>query len=286
MCGGVAGSSPLARGTPTNAVTGNGLTGLIPARAGNTRSKTSRREPLGAHPRSRGEHAFNNRSKSPSSGSSPLARGTLKRTHIATAAVGLIPARAGNTRLFLSLPRNPRAHPRSRGEHRRRKVAAASSSGSSPLARGTRIPRRRLVRRQGLIPARAGNTAQFARKGTTRGAHPRSRGEHPSAGGRVLQVKGSSPLARGTPGSTAGGQPAGGLIPARAGNTRRIPHSISRSRAHPRSRGEHVAPASALTHRGGSSPLARGTRIVPLLHPGRNGLIPARAGNTRARNFS
>ena len=30
------GSSPLARGTPANAVTGNGLTGLIPARAGNT----------------------------------------------------------------------------------------------------------------------------------------------------------------------------------------------------------------------------------------------------------
>ena len=50
------GSSPLARGTPAQFHGATVRFGLIPARAGNTRSRMSRRGLLGAHPRSRGEH--------------------------------------------------------------------------------------------------------------------------------------------------------------------------------------------------------------------------------------
>ena len=70
------------------------------------------------------------------------------------------------------------------------------------------------------------------------------------------------------------------FIPARAGNTSLAPTLDAGSAVHPRSRGEHDGPRQGVRCRGGSSPLARGTRRPP----GRRGcprrFIPARAGNT------
>ena len=153
---------------------------------------------------------------------------------------GLIPARAGNTWLAES-PRSPgRAHPRSRGEHRTRKRLYRKSSGSSPLARGTHPCVSRPNSSPGLIPARAGNTTRSPRSGTRYGAHPRSRGEHILARLAPYDVKGSSPLARGTHlrhNNTASSR---GLIPARAGNTPARICVRLLGWAHPRSRGEHT----------------------------------------------
>ena len=72
-----------------------------------------------------------------SMGSSPLARGTPAQFHGATARFGLIPARAGNTKQGMQANVIMGAHPRSRGEHIRSEMPLSSSSGSSPLARGT-----------------------------------------------------------------------------------------------------------------------------------------------------
>ena len=92
-----------------------------------------------AHPRSRGEHRrgclFIDRFR----GSSPLARGTHRVQFWRNHGRGLIPARAGNTFLRLTLPRVLRAHPRSRGEHHRSKNFRMTVRGSSPLARGTHL---------------------------------------------------------------------------------------------------------------------------------------------------
>ena len=55
---------------------------------------------------------------------------------------------------------------------------AGLESGSSPLARGTRGYRVEAQLRDGLIPARAGNTMTAAAGLLALGAHPRSRGEH------------------------------------------------------------------------------------------------------------
>ena len=93
-------------------------------------------------------------------GSSPLARGTRVLGVLLGCAVGLIPARAGNTG-FLYVPRAlPRAHPRSRGEHLENDAMPTGEQGSSPLARGT--PLMLIVQQAvtGLIPARAGNTSR------------------------------------------------------------------------------------------------------------------------------
>ena len=113
----------------------------------------------------------------------------------------------------------PGAHPRSRGEHIRYAPEAYLELGSSPLARGTPLWSSVWRRLCGLIPARAGNTAQRIYRGRRGRAHPRSRGEHNDEWGSVNNDAGSSPLARGTQVGNLHGFRLVGLIPARAGNT-------------------------------------------------------------------
>ena len=152
-------------------------------------------------------------------GSSPLARGTRFKRQKHPQAARIIPARTGNT-CHVRAPRaHAWAHPRSRGEHKNRGFATKPPTGSSPLARGTHHDRAHQLCRPGLIPARAGNTCTCMIRGPLMGAHPRSRGEHELAAAQVENAKGSSPLARGTLVAVAAAGGAGGLIPARAGNT-------------------------------------------------------------------
>ena len=152
------GSSPLARGTHERTVKCLLLFRLIPARAGNTSAHDPKSTAPPAHPRSRGEHAVTFYMVIPWGGSSPLARGTRHEALALFGAVRLIPARAGNT-LRLSWVRTMvSAHPRSRGEHRVTKTQVFGSSGSSPLARGTRCESLAQGDYRRLIPARAGNT--------------------------------------------------------------------------------------------------------------------------------
>ena len=237
------GSSPLARGTLTAILRACGRVGLIPARAGNTGEKLYSSGVAGAHPRSRGEHIGAVYVSVSVVGSSPLARGTRFIPDALMQSSGLIPARAGNTRLIRSRVSEMRAHPRSRGEHSSRRLVIPSSLGSSPLARGTLEAHPRASACFGLIPARAGNTHY------------------------VLYSHWWFH----------------GLIPARAGNTTRRQNLASSYRAHPRSRGEHRLAALVGRLAAGSSPLARGTLQGAPGCGRPLGLIPARAGNTRFR---
>ena len=132
--------------------------GLIPARAGNTDATAARKSAIWAHPRSRGEHACATANGYVYAGSSPLARGTQGGAVVLYDALGLIPARAGNTGTGKKVPSPPWAHPRSRGEHWALFQILTDGEGSSPLARGTRERLQRGIIPPGLIPARAGNT--------------------------------------------------------------------------------------------------------------------------------
>ena len=91
------GSSPLARGTHVEIFHTWPDEGLIPARAGNTGCVDGSVRSIGAHPRSRGEHARVTAVCVLPAGSSPLARGTHVYQTWGLPATGLIPARAGNT---------------------------------------------------------------------------------------------------------------------------------------------------------------------------------------------
>ena len=154
----VSGSSPLARGTLKQSDQDYVATGLIPARAGNTDPGPGMGTPLGAHPRSRGEHGSTKNTHLRHTGSSPLARGTQKQLRAILKMTRLIPARAGNTCEDQPATYGMLAHPRSRGEHSVDAHMFLAVVGSSPLARGTQPQPPLPSSPHGLIPARAGNT--------------------------------------------------------------------------------------------------------------------------------
>ena len=152
--------------------------------------------------------------------------------------------------------------------------------GLSPLARGTF---REQFKHHGggrLIPAHAGNTSFSRLNVQPVEAHPRSRGEHWGSGQQVARDTGSSPLARGTPRIRPHGPRLRRLIPAHAGNTARGIFTGAVVAAHPRSRGEHGLSLTLTRSLRGSSPLARGARLVGEPFPGSHRLIPAHAGST------
>ena len=153
------------------------------------------------------------------SGSSPLARGTLTCCFWAQKYPRLIPARAGNTHRSAELHHLKPAHPRSRGEHAAGTAAKWLKDGSSPLARGTRRLWLYIKLDGRLIPARAGNTMGPPTGEVGFTAHPRSRGEHTPPSTTTFSLFGSSPLARGTLRPHVHCSSPVRLIPARAGNT-------------------------------------------------------------------
>ena len=226
------GSSPLARGPLPARWPAPPARGLIPARAGTTEMYTR-------YPFVRGDHVESTPGRFRGSGSSPLARGPQWGFRWCGRHQGLIPARAGTTRLRCRSCRRGWAHPRSRGEHQGVNYATTTSRSSSPLARGTRFEVCHSLEVVGLIPARAGNTVARKFAGSSSRAHPRSRGEHCVWMVGVGGILGSSPLARGTLQTAGDSGHKKGLIPARAGNTVRAWPLFRHCRAHPRSRGEH-----------------------------------------------
>ena len=98
---------------------------------------------------------------------------------------------------------------------------------------------------------------------------------------RTASPPGSSPLARGLPIPPCPTDGGDGIIPARAGFTRRSPPTLGPPRDHPRSRGVYGSFERLNVHGRGSSPLARGLRSVVRNSAARRGIIPARAGFTR-----
>ena len=191
-------------------------------------------------------------------------------------------------------------HPRSRGVYSAILALIPAMVGSSPLARGLRRLLDAVAVNRRIIPARAGFTGPARRRGSPTPDHPRSRGVYASPSRRTKSASGSSPLARGLlePHARLGGR--AGIIPARAGFTRRRSRCGSAGGDHPRSRGVYFGPASAGFFTGGSSPLARGllpedrlggeppgssplARGLPSSKEPHNsdpGIIPARAGFT------
>ena len=148
--------------------------------------------------------------------------------------------------------------------------------------RGTRFGCRRPHLHAGIIPAYAGNTLTYVRSDKYSQDHPRVCGEHSYPLSTHASIMGSSPRMRGTPHLTELTDCVEGIIPAYAGNTRPALARRSIARDHPRVCGEHHQHRGRFHFRRGSSPRMRGTHGRLLLLLGRNGIIPAYAGNTRS----
>jgi len=274
------GSSPLARGGPTRMGGPHMGDGLIPARAGRTLRRAVPTSLDRAHPRSRGADEAHIIGAVTFDGSSPLARGGPNDALRSLTQGRLIPARAGRTVLSCRRRWIGTAHPRSRGADPEPDGAADACQGSSPLARGGLPDHRSSPMLPRLIPARAGRTCSVIAASVALGAHPRSRGADDLRVVRDGRPDGSSPLARGGPWPADSAGDALGLIPARAGRTSASSAGAWAMRAHPRSRGADDLIATAGTTSGGSSPLARGGRLLVRSSGRLGGLIPARAGRT------
>ena len=115
------------------------------------------------------------------------------------------------------------------------------------------------------------------------GDHPRVCGEH----SRVMKSRsncgGSSPRMRGTQPGDEVEVELRGIIPAYAGNTNSVSHTLGTSGDHPRVCGEHRPVSESAQTLLGSSPRMRGT---PAAWPARSAskwIIPAYAGNTICR---
>ena len=193
-------------------------------------------------------------------GSSPLARGSRSVVRGDEGVVGIIPTRAGFTPRDGTAASQHPDHPRSRGVYAGDLRGSPGARGSSPLARGSLVGKVVAYSLPGIIPARAGFT--------------------PATWLLCPAACGSSPLARGSlVREVVEAQPLG-IIPARAGFTRRRRRARTGCWDHPRSRGVHARAAGEGEELAGSSPLARGSPVTPLLLRLKTRIIPARAGFT------
>ncbi len=151
----------------------------------------------GAHPRLRGADALQALAWVAGVGSSPLTRGGQFLEAFFNARVGLIPAYAGRTPVWIRSFQAAGAHPRLRGADEGLLKAVALVPGSSPLTRGGLSAMRTNSRRTRLIPAYAGRTILFAGFHARMMAHPRLRGADDRVPVTDGSVSGSSPLTRG-----------------------------------------------------------------------------------------
>ena len=260
------GSSPRVRGKLPRRAGQRTQVGLIPARAGKTRSAHRHASGRRAHPRACGENQ---------------GRGRV-RPH----PMGLIPARAGKTSGPAPLSSLLPAHPRACGENTGLSQAAARSPGSSPRVRGKPGPHATAKVLERLIPARAGKTPMAAGPACSATAHPRACGENALPWSCSEPPLGSSPRVRGKPCAGAGRVHLPRLIPARAGKTWSGVSQEMRRSAHPRACGENPADLGGEPGDGGSSPRVRGKQSACSRSEARRRLIPARAGKASTQDVS
>ena len=217
------GSSPLARGLLHRGQAALVEFRIIPARAGFTFCADSLALSCPDHPRSRGVYSPPSSPASTPMGSSPLARGLRQIGDGINPRTRIIPARAGFTTEHGSSRTPHRDHPRSRGVYHSTTSIGFPLDGSSPLARG--LHNRERVSQLGarIIPARAGFTLSETILTFFPADHPRSRGVYSEVDHWLRPLPGSSPLARGLHSHRHSSRASLGIIPARAGFTRRSP---------------------------------------------------------------
>ena len=95
------GSPPPTRGTPFHKFRKAEHSRITPAYAGNTGKTGDGTNPAWDHPRLRGEHVFDRDAMRTSAGSPPPTRGTPNRDNVIDLYIGITPAYAGNTSIYL-----------------------------------------------------------------------------------------------------------------------------------------------------------------------------------------
>ena len=160
-----------------------------------------------------------------------------------------------------------------------------SSPGPSPRVRGKQAVLRRVITRDGSIPACAGETTRRGQTLGLRRVHPRVCGGNHLAAVPSGRGAGPSPRVRGKPLLVLGSRRDGRSIPACAGETGGAPCSWSRCGVHPRVCGGNRGAVASLELPSGPSPRVRGKLSRARWTALSIGSIPACAGETRAARW-
>ena len=277
---------------------------IIPARAGQTFRWRLPWLLDTDHPRACGANTNSATIKLFSTGSSPRVRGKHARSCGRIFDFRIIPARAGQTRLFYWLSEIHKDHPRACGANTIKGMFERGVTGSSPRVRGKPVIFANYTATPRIIPARAGQTRPPARPPRSAAviparagqtwqsrSYPGYRSDHPRAcGANLAQVYdpdaeyGSSPRVRGKRSGCVRHSAHPRIIPARAGQTSVRPWPWRSPSNHPRACGANRTLSASHSFIAGSSPRVRGKlgQWHDSLFVAR--IIPARAGQTSSPN--
>ena len=177
-----------------------------------------------------------------------------------------------------------RAHPRGCGADPPLPRPPRRRGGSSPRVRGRRYGYPQVQGVRGLIPAGAGQTPNLFLLNHDSRAHPRGCGADDFGYWRDVGFPGPSPRVRGRRHWGTSGMVLRGLIPAGAGQTRRMTAARAVTRAHPRGCGADPSILFHLCDPSGSSPRVRGRLADRVTDATQRRLIPAGAGQTCSKH--
>ena len=276
------GLSPRGRGNPRPPRSYLGISGPIPARAGEPPCSPRSQPRNWAYPRAGGGTRSGAARGDVIMGLSPRGRGNRSAGGCSARCSRPIPARAGEPS---STPRarvRIRAYPRAGGGTFLALAAGIYFQGLSPRGRGNPDARFHADRYRGPIPARAGEPMRSTRRGRRRRAYPRAGGGTGHVKGAPEEVEGLSPRGRGNRRWSRGKKPCRGPIPARAGEPCCADTAAAPSRAYPRAGGGTASWPRPANRPRGLSPRGRGNRVAGSFRVPAGGPIPARAGEPSA----
>ncbi len=216
-------------------------------------------------------------------GSSPRMRGKHRRRAEEKGDVRIIPAHAGQTARDSETRCAHADHPRACGANPAGRTPCRAPAGSSPRMRGKLLNRCREGLRSRIIPAHAGQTPYTWAGSVADADHPRACGANQYRDTRGLLSYGSSPRMRGKHLAKNLLPFPARIIPAHAGQTRRRAGQSCLQPDHPRACGANWPPIVVAPSAMGSSPRMRGKPFPLSSVDVMVRIIPAHAGQTRAR---
>ena len=251
------GPSPRGRGNQRLDREGDVTKGSIPARAGEPRTRRPPPSKSKVHPRAGGGTDTADDGAPSAGGPSPRGRGNPEKVLVGHLGQRSIPARAGEPGHPASPPRPAWVHPRAGGGTVIMADIEPGGEGPSPRGRGNRALAPGRSRRQGSIPARAGEPHGQRWPGSSHGVHPRAGG---GTGDQITQQgggRGPSPRGRGNLAAPSAAANGGGSIPARAGEPSTSSSASSLMRVHPRAGGGTSIISTSSSASSGPSPRGR-----------------------------
>ncbi len=193
------GLSPRTRGNLGSDPVSRTTLGSIPAHAGEPMGAGTPTRAIRVYPRARGGTIQGIPACWWSTGLSPRTRGNPEVLAVLHGITGSIPAHAGEPQDVCIRSVKTRVYPRARGGTTPTGNSGKEDYGLSPRTRGNPTIQIGKLRREGSIPAHAGEPSIISARCTPTRVYPRARGGTNQLGVPVQGIQGLSPRTRGNP---------------------------------------------------------------------------------------